>query len=463
MTFYANMMPYFVLTVVIGVGYFTYCYKRTDRPLAIGAILGAITGGLGPLIFMLPLKSCTFEPERSTVDFAFGLALFIAGGILLSVGTEQVSRFFVAGSEGRTSLLASQSSQGIIKAPFFVPLLLLAPSIAILAVFIYYPAFETFRLSTLLFRLGAPRSAFVCVRNFTDLMEPQFTSGFFVLLATVSIVGVVTLFMRFRKNTLSEWYERFRTLWNFSLIVLSFVFLNQLWEDGYALTFSSTIIISTITVILALVISLAIAYLAYQPVKGASIYRTLLIWPYAISAPIAGILFSVMFNPNTGIIDFFLEMLTGIGLPNYRESVSMARGVIIMASVWKVLGYNILFYIAGLQTVSKTLLEAAEIDGANAWQRFRNVVIPAISPITFFLIITNLTYTFFDLFGTVDTLTKGAPAGATSVAIYEIYRIGIQTKNLGQAAGQAVILFLAVIVITIWQFRSSGRRVSLGA
>jgi len=458
MAFYSNMIPYFILTAIIGAGYVAYRFQRSQRPVTIGAVLGAIAGVVGPFIFMLPLKSCTFEPERDAVDFIFGLVLFFAGGALLSALAELGTRFLITGSAKRPP--RTEQTRGIIKAPFFVPLLLLAPSVAILTVFIYYPAFETFRLSTLLFRLGAPRTPFVCVRNFTELIDPHFSKGFFALLAGTGIIGVVRLWAQSRD---SSWDVELDTIWNFSLVVTSFVCLMQLWEESYALTFTSTIFISGMIVILALIISLAIAYLAYQPLKGASIYRTLLIWPYAISPPIAGIIFTLMFDPNSGIIDFFSETLFGVGLPAYRESMWLARWVVIIASVWKMLGYNILFYIAGLQTVSQTLLEAAEIDGANAWQRFRHVIIPAISSITFFLIITNLTYTFFDLFGTVDNLTRGAPAGATAIAIYEIYHVGIESSDIGRAAAQSIILFMAVIGITIWQFRSSGRRVTYGA
>jgi sn-glycerol 3-phosphate transport system permease protein len=130
--------------------------------------------------------------------------------------------------------------------------------------------------------------------------------------------------------------------------------------------------------------------------------------------------------------------------------------------VWKTLGYNLLFYIAGLQTVPGDQLEAAELDGANGWQRFRYVVVPALSPITFFLIVTNLTYAFFDTFGTIDYLTAGGPAGQTSVLMYEIYRVAIPGRDLGRGAAQSMILFAGVIALTIWQFRSTGRRVSYG-
>ena len=169
-----------------------------------------------------------------------------------------------------------------------------------------------------------------------------------------------------------------------------------------------------------------------------------------------------MFDPNAGIIEHWLNLATGIDLPNYRESALLAQFVVILASVWKTLGYNLLFYIAGLQTVPNDQLEAAMLDGANSWQRFRWVVIPALSPITFFLIVTNLTYAFFETFGTIDYLTSGGPAGATSVAMYEIYRVAIPGRDLGRGAAQSLLLFLGVVALTMWQFRSTGKRVSYG-
>ena len=141
----------------------------------------------------------------------------------------------------------------------------------------------------------------------------------------------------------------------------------------------------------------------------------------------------------------------------------LARFAVIITSIWKTLGYNILFYIAGLQTIPRNLLEAAAIDGANVWQRFVNIIIPGLSPITFFLIVTNITYAFFNIFGTIDYLTRGGPAGATSVSIYEIYLLGIRSKDLGRAAAQSLVLFILVILVTILQFRTSGRRVSYGS
>ena len=238
--------------------------------------------------------------------------------------------------------------------------------------------------------------------------------------------------------------------------------LTLLWTASYRQVFVTTLIVSIGTVVGGLAIALAIAVLAYQPVRGGAIYRTLLIWPYAISPPIAGLIFYVMFDPNSGIIRHWLGVAFGITLPNYRQNSSLALLVVILASIWKTLGYNLLFYIAGLQTVPEDQLEAAMLDGASAWKRFRYVVLPAISPITFFLIVTNLTYAFFETFGTIDYLTAGGPAGATTVAMYEIYEIAIPGRDLGRGAAQSLILFIGVVALTIWQFRSTGRKVSYG-
>jgi sn-glycerol 3-phosphate transport system permease protein len=140
-----------------------------------------------------------------------------------------------------------------------------------------------------------------------------------------------------------------------------------------------------------------------------------------------------------------------------------ARWTVIIASVWKTMGFNILFYIAGLQNVPSDLQEAAAIDGANAVQRFWTVVIPLLSPITFFLIVTNMTYAFFDIFGTIDILTGGGPSQSTSTMIYNIFVTGIQNRNLGAAAAQSIVLFVMVIALTVMQFRVVGRRVNYGA
>jgi sn-glycerol 3-phosphate transport system permease protein len=177
---------------------------------------------------------------------------------------------------------------------------------------------------------------------------------------------------------------------------------------------------------------------------------------------VAGILFFMIFDPTAGILQHTMDAWFGVDVPNYRESAVLAQMSIIMASGWKILGYNILFYLAGLQTVPLVQIEASVLDGASTWQRFTKIVLPALSPITFFLLVTNLTYAFFDIYATIDFMTKGAPAGKTSVAIYEIIRIGVNNGDLGRGAAQSVLLIGAVIAVTLWQFRTSCERVSYG-
>lgn len=391
----------FAVPALIGAIYMAQVFRGLNRSTLPGVVVGLIAGGFGPLIFLLPLDFCTFAPDRDPIDAAFGIGL-AAAGAALALGLVRSGVQLFTTRRGKVLSLGEQQPQGIFRGRL-TPLLLLAPTLIILALFLYYPAIETFRLSTLLARLGAPRTVFVCVDNFT-----------------------------------------------------------RLFHQSYYQILLNTAVISTGIVVIGLVLALAIAYLAFQPVRGIGIYRTLLIWPYAVSPPVAGIIFFVMFDPIAGVINHLIALLGGTGLDWLRDPW-LARVAVIVASVWKMLGYNILFYLAGLQNIPKDLIEAAAIDGANAWQRFRKVIIPGLSPITFFLIITNITYAFFDIFGTIDFLTKGGPAGATKVMIYEIYELGILENDLGKAAAQSIVLFLLVIGLTILQFKTTGRRVTYGA
>lgn len=448
------LLPIFIVTALVGAVYIGYLFRRLGHFVPTGAALGATAGTLGPLLFMLPLNFCTFEPERTTPDVVFGVLLVTLGTGLLLFGTQWAARFVLI-PESRPSLMGTQATTGTFHG-FWTPMLLLLPTLVILALFLYYPAFETFRLSTLLARLGAPRTIFQCVNNFTELFN---ANGFDVVsLALVMGLGIVFLV----SSALSDLsaVRRWTITLFFTTILL--VLLSRIVADDYFLVLFNTFVIATAIVVIGLIMALAIAYLAYQPVRGASIYRTLLIWPYAISPPVAGIIFFVMFNPVAGIINHVIE-LTGGQAVNWFLDPWPARMTIIAASVWKTLGFNILFYIAGLQNVPTSHQEAAAIDGANAWQRFRHVTFPALSPITFFLIVTNVSFAFFDIFGTIDYLTKGAPAGGTSVMIYEIIQVGVRTRDLGRAAAQSIVLFILVIGITYLQFRTTGRRVSYGA
>lgn len=456
MTFYASMIPFLIISVLLSTAYMVYVFRRINQSVVIGGGIGAVTGLIGPFSTMGPLQSCTFAPEQDPLDFWFGLVLFGIGLVVVLYFVQWVARYLLAGDDA-PELMDGQSTQGTYRTNFLIPLALLAPTIIILLVFLYYPLIDTFRLSTLLVRLGAPRTAFRCVSNFTEFLEPD---GFnpLTLMLLIAIIALPIGYQILKERGFAQYSNIFAIV---NLVLMS-VFFYRILEEDFGMVMFNTFFIAFFIVVGGLILGLAIAYLAYQPVKGAMIYRTLLIWPYAISPAISGIIFFVLFDPVSGIVNHTIELMGGQGLDWLRDPW-LARSTIIIASIWKTLGYNILFYIAGLQTVPKELLEAAAIDGASLWQRFRNVVIPALSPITFFLIITNLTYAFFNIFGTIDFLTRGGPVGGTTVSIYDIIQVGIRSRDLGRAAAQSMVLFALVIIMTIIQFRTTGRKVSYGA
>jgi len=445
-----------LIPAIIGAIYFIALFMRLNRSPIIGAIIGAGAGGIGAMVFMVPLGYCTFEPERKPIDAYFGIFLITIGVFVMLGIARSASNFLFAGRSG--SLIAHQSSAGTFKG-WLMPWLLLSPTLIILALFLYYPAMDTFRLSTLLARLGTSRTIFVCVDNFTRLLQPEN----FTLQTVLFFIIAIQLFIA-SQNTLKDkdsvWAQFFRlSLILSNLFFFFFVVLALLLNSSYYRVVITTFSLSTAIVIFSLIISLGIAYMAYQPIRGGNIYRTLLIWPYAISPPVAGIIFFIIFNNTGGVANHIIRFLGGDGF-DWKDT-TMAPLTIILASVWKALGFSILFYIAGLQNVPKDLLEAAAIDGANVWQRFVRITIPMLSPITFFLIITNISYAFFDIFGTIDFLTGGS--GGTNVMIYEIYNLGIRNNDLGKSAAQSLVLFMLVVGITYLQFRTTGRRVSYGA
>ena len=435
---------------------------RTPRRLGIGALVAVAGAAVTPLA----MGQCGFADETSGVDhlFAYGL---MAGGAWLAL---VITRTFFDRADGKGT--ASSSMTGEIRSGGFnlgawVPWALLAPTLIILLVFLYTPAAQTFTLSTKLARLGAPKSLDVCFGNFTELLiTDPFRLVAYPLIAIAAIYAV--RFWR-RSAAPGSMSHRVAELASILAMLSVFVALYAIFSPNsaggqvaYRPVYVNTVIISVGIVVVGMAGGLAIAYLAFRNIRGGGVYRTLLIWPYAISPAVAGLLFFMIFDPVAGIFTYTMETVFGLDVPNYRESAFLAQSAIILASGWKILGYNILFYLAGLQTVSIIQVEAAVIDGASAWQRFRKIVIPALSPITFFLLITNLTYAFFEIYATIDFMTKGAPAGKTSVAIYEIIRIGVNNGDLGRGAAQSVLLFGAIIGITLWQFRTSGERVSYG-
>ena len=411
---------------------------------------GALGGGLGALAVSAPLDFCTFSDEYETKDFVFGLFLMALGA---AAGIAAARAVFAPGKQ-----TANEASHGVWRS-WWMPWVLLSPTLAVLIVFLYWPALRTIRYSTKLARLSNPKRVDRCTFNFTELVGPS-RPWLALVLAGLGIAGILAGVLLDRQGTRMN-----RSARSLAASVSTVALLSALafvFTDDYRQVYVVTMIISVGTVVGGLAISLAIAFISYQPIRGAGVYRTLLVWPYAVSPPIAGILFFVLFDANTGIIDHWTTSLLDTGLADYRTNAVLAQAVVIMASIWKTLGYNLLFYVAGLQTIPPDQVEAAMIDGATAWQRFRYVIIPALSPITFFLIVTNLTYAFFETYGTIDFLTKGGPAGETNVAMYEIIQVFNTGGDLGRGSAQSMILFAGVVALTMWQFRSTGRRVSYG-
>ncbi len=449
------MFPLLAGTVVVGALAGRRIWKRAGFGAAAGIVFGALCGLVGPLLAMKPIRSCTFETERTGVDRALGIMLFAAGAaLMLGIAGWIVATF--ARARGQLVARDDQFDKGGFRGHGPFPLLLLAPTLAILLLFLYRPMVETFRLSLYKMRQGAPRTPFVCLDNYSKLIEP--TIEWYAVAALVALAAAMLgSLVLARRGTPSVALLRLREV---LLVVTVVAWATALFGPDYRGVFTTTTILTTGTVLLSLAFGLGIAVLVSQKIRGRGIYRTFLIWPYAISPPIAGILFFVMFDPLAGIVGHFVETLTPWEFPNYKTNPTLARSAVILASVWKTIGFSVLFYIAGLQNVATETLEAAEIDGANRWQRFRLITIPSLAPITFFLVISNVTYAFFDVFGTISLLTTGGPSRATTDAMYSLVQAASDHGNFGDGAAQSIILFIMVLAVTGWQFRSTGRRVT---
>ena len=218
-----------------------------------------------------------------------------------------------------------------------------------------------------------------------------------------------------------------------------------------------TLIFSSSVAVLALGAALFLAVQADKHIRGADTYKTLLIWPYAVAPAIAAVLWLFMFHPNIGI---FGRALNAMGVPwDYKLNGNQAMLLIIFAAAWKQVSYNFIFFLAGLQSIPKSVLEAAAIDGAGPMRRFWTVVFPLLSPTAFFLLVVNLVYAFFDTFGIIHSLTQGGPGKATETLIYRVYTDGVMNLNFGSSAAQSVILMILVIVLTMVQFRYVERKV----
>ena len=284
----------------------------------------------------------------------------------------------------------------------WLPYALLAPQIAVTVVFFFWPAAQAVWFSFLLQDAFGLRTEFVGLQNFEALFA----------------------------------------------------------DERYLQSFGTTAIFSIAVAFFGLTISLALATMADRVIRGALAYKTLLIWPYAVAPAVAGVLWAFLFAPSIGIVTYVLKR-AGIDW-NWIINGEQAMLLIINASVWKQFSYNFLFFLAGLQSVPRSLIEAAAIDGAGPLRRFWTIVFPMLSPTTFFLLVVNIVYAFFDTFGVIDATTQGGPAQATQILIYKVYHDGVKAADLGGSSAQSVILMMIVIALTAVQFRFVEKKVQYG-
>ena len=281
-----------------------------------------------------------------------------------------------------------------------LPFLLLIPQLAVVLVFFYWPAAQAVWQSFLLQDAFGLSTTFVAFENYAELLsQPEY----------------------------------------FATILRTFIF--------------SALIASA-----SLSLALLLAVMADKPLRGVNIYRTLLIWPYAVAPAVAGVLWIFMLHPSLGVL---ARGLRNMGIDwNPLLNGDHAVILVVLAATWKQISYNFLFFLAGLQAIPKSVLEAAAIDGAKPMRRFWTVTFPLLTPTIFFLIVVNIVYAFFDTFGIIDAMTGGGPAKATETLVYKVYLDGLLGGNLGSSAAQSVILMVIVVALTAIQFRFVERKVT---
>ncbi len=276
------------------------------------------------------------------------------------------------------------------------------------------------------------------------LVAPQviITLVFFVWPASQAVYQSFLIEDAFGISTEFVWFENFAYLAS---------------DEQYLGSFGRTIFFSVCVAVLSMSAALVLAGFADRIVRGATTYRTLLIWPYAVAPVLAGALWVFMFNPTLGIFPYILEFV-GIDWNHYLNG-SHAMMLVIFAAAWKQIAYNFLFYLAAMQSIPRSLIEAAAIDGAGPVRRFWDHIFPLVSPTTFFLLVINAVYAFFDTFGIIHAVTQGGPANATTILVYKVYNDGFVGLDLGGSAAQSVILMILVIAMTVVQFRYVERKV----
>ena len=235
----------------------------------------------------------------------------------------------------------------------------------------------------------------------------------------------------------------------------NFIFL---FEDEYYLdSFGRTALFSFLVAFVSMSFSLILAGFAERVIRGELIYKSLLIWPYAVAPVLAGALWIMLFDPSLGLITYYLKYFDVEW--NYKLNGTQAMILVVLASAWKQVAYNFLFFLAGIHAIPKSMIEAAALDGSGPIQRFWTIIFPLISPVTFFLLVINTVYAFFDTFGIIHVMTQGGPANSTEILVYKVYNDGFIGLDLGGSAAQSVILMFIVISLTFFQFRFIEKKV----
>ena len=281
----------------------------------------------------------------------------------------------------------------------WLPWVLVAPQMAIVLVFFFWPAAQAFRQSLLQQDAFGTSVEFVALENFQRLFT----------------------------------------------------------DSGYLASFKITALFSVLVAVFGIGLSLLLAVFADRVARGALVYRTLLIWPYAVAPAVAGVLWIFMFSPPMGVVAYALQAL-GYDW-NHLLDPGDAMALIVVAAIWKQISYNFLFFLAGLQSIPRSLIEAAAIDGARPWRRFWTIQFPLLSPTTFFLLVINVVYAFFDTFAVVDATTHGGPGKSTAILVYKLYYDGFKALDLGGSAAQSIVLMAIVVALTVAQFRYVEKKV----
>jgi sn-glycerol 3-phosphate transport system permease protein len=283
----------------------------------------------------------------------------------------------------------------------WLPYALVAPQLAVTVAFFFWPAFDSLRLSLYRASPFGDRLIFIGLGNFQRLLS----------------------------------------------------------DPAYFRSVATSFLFSALVTVLGLAVALLLASLANAKIRGLAVYRTLLLWPYGIAPAIAGVIWLFVFHPSFGVLPYLLSFVTAYQF-NWFLKGWVAMVLIVVAAIWKQFGYNLAFYLAGLQAIPGSVLEAASVDGAGPLRRFFAITFPLLSPVTFFLFTLNMTFSFFDTFGLVHAVTQGGPGEATSILVFRAWKDGFEGLQLGYSAAQSVILMLLVVTLTAVQFRFAEKKVT---